>query len=79
MFLCGKCYQFRLWPLEADLPKLFSQKRGYYIKFNEMETEPFVKKLNVKILEISRKSRDLDRSIVHSFWQDLIEFVHRPI
>eukprot|EP00825_Cyclidium_porcatum_P044884 TRINITY_DN6695_c0_g1_i1.p1 TRINITY_DN6695_c0_g1~~TRINITY_DN6695_c0_g1_i1.p1 ORF type:complete len:279 (+),score=49.83 TRINITY_DN6695_c0_g1_i1:23-859(+) len=80
IFLCGQPYQFKMWPYEKDLPQLFSKKRGYFLRLNEIyQDNSFIKSLNVKILEISKNNRDSDRIAVNHFWSDLIEFMQRPL
>ncbi|OMJ96369.1 hypothetical protein SteCoe_120 [Stentor coeruleus] len=78
VFVQGPRYQFKDWPLANDLITLFLTMRGFYLNYQDSPIEENVKKLYVKILQISRNKRHLDKTIQHEFWCDLEKFIFSP-
>ena len=75
VFVQGPRYQFKDWPLANDLITLFLTVRGFYMNYQDSPIDENVKKLYVKILQISRNKRHLDRTIQHEFWSELERFI----
>ena len=75
VFVQGPRYQFKDWPLAKDLITLFHSFRGFYINYQDSPIDENVKKWNVKILQLSRNKRHLDKTIQHDFWSELEKFM----
>lgn len=75
VFVQGPSYQFKDWPLAKDLVSLFSNVRGFYMKYNDVPVEENVKRWNVKILEVHRHKRHLDKTVQKEFWAEVEKFL----
>ena len=78
VFVQGPRYQFKDWPLANDLISLFQTFRGFYMNYQDSPIDENIKKLYVKILQISRNKRHLDKTIQHEFWTELEKFIFSP-
>jgi hypothetical protein len=78
VFVQGPRYQFKDWPLAGDLITMFQTFRGFYMNYQDSPVEENVKKWYVKILQISRNKRHLDKTIQHEFWSELEKFMFSP-
>ena len=78
VFVQGPKYQFKDWPWANDLISLFLAVRGFYINYQDSPIDENIKKWHVKILQISRNKRHLDKTIQHEFWIELEKFLFSP-
>lgn len=78
VFVQGPRYQFKDWPMANDLITLFLTFRGFYINYQDSPIDENVKKLYVKILQISRNKRHFDKTVQHEFWNELEKFIFAP-
>lgn len=78
VFVQGPRYQFKDWPQGNDLVSLFSRFKGFYLKLHDVPVDENVKKLNVRILEVHRNKRHLDKTVVNEFWNEVDRFLFSP-
>jgi RNA pol II accessory factor, Cdc73 family, C-terminal/Paf1 complex subunit CDC73 N-terminal len=78
VFVQGPRYQFKDWPWSNDLITLFLAVRGFYMNYQDSPIDENIKKWYVKILQISRNKRHLDKTIQHEFWTELEKFIFSP-
>jgi parafibromin len=76
VFVLGQSWQFKDWQWSSPV-ELFSNVRGYYLKYDDAQVPPEVKSWNVKILTISKNKRHLDQTAALEFWNTLDEFMAR--
>lgn len=74
VFVQGPAWQFKGWPYSSPVD-IFSKTKGFYLKYDEMKTEPNVLKWDVQILTISRNKRHLDKASIIRFWEILDKFM----
>ncbi|XP_068695653.1 parafibromin-like [Montipora foliosa] len=79
VFVQGPAWQFKGWPYTSPVD-IFSKIKGFYLKYDEMKTDPNVQKWDVQILTISRNKRHLDKASIIRFWEILDKFMikHKP-
>ncbi|KAI9216812.1 RNA pol II accessory factor, Cdc73 family-domain-containing protein [Blastocladiella britannica] len=79
VFAGGMSWQFDGWKWPTPV-ELFSNVRGYIVKYHDEEVPPAVKLWNVKVLEVERSKRHKDLPMVLDFWSDLEKFIatHKP-
>jgi len=79
VFITGYTHQFQGWPDGDKASILFSKKRAYHMKYNDVPLHDNIKKWNVKLLEVNRTKRYLDATTKNAFWEDLEAFLLQPI
>jgi len=57
---------------------LFLQVKGFALKYHDAPFDPNIKKWNVKILEVNRHQRHMDKTIYNEFWTELERFMFTP-
>jgi len=79
VFAQGPAWQFKGWPYSSPV-EIFSKTKGFYLKYDEMKTDPNVQKWDVHVLTISRNKRHLDKASIIRFWEILDKFMtkHKP-
>eukprot|EP00033_Pygsuia_biforma_P001915 GCRY01002136.1.p1 GENE.GCRY01002136.1~~GCRY01002136.1.p1 ORF type:complete len:460 (-),score=80.91 GCRY01002136.1:47-1426(-) len=68
VFALGPAWQFKDWP-NPDPVMVFSQVLGVHVKWADVKIDPNVSRYNIKVLEVSRQNRHLDKIVVYKFWQ----------
>lgn len=76
VFVLGQAWQFKDWHWSSPV-ELFSNVRGFYLKYDDDALPAEVKSWNVKILTISKSKRHLDKTAALQFWNALDEFLLR--
>ncbi|KAL9988717.1 hypothetical protein ACROYT_G003195 [Oculina patagonica] len=74
VFVQGPAWQFKGWPYSSPVD-IFTKTKGFYLKYDEMKTDPNVQKWDVQILTISRNKRHLDKASIIRFWEILDKFM----
>lgn len=74
VFVQGPAWQFKGWPYSSPVD-IFIKTKGFYLKYDEMKTDPNVQKWDVHILTISRNKRHLDKASIIRFWEILDKFM----
>jgi parafibromin len=76
----GKAWQFKKWPYRGaasgDMVETFLKVAGVFFHYADEPIDPLVKKWNVKLIPISRHSRDTDDAAMRAFWQHVDAFLH---
>ena len=67
VFVSGQAWQFRGWKW-TDPVEIFSNVKGFYLKYADVKTDPQIKQWNVTVLEVNRYKRHLDAQCVYEFW-----------
>ena len=62
VFVQGDDWEFKDWPKGENVTTILQKVKGFHLKYQDLPTNPNVKKWNVKILEISR-----NKTIIHIF------------
>lgn len=79
VFCLGKPWQFKTWPFQGankgDLVATFQKVAGVYMHYADEPLDPSIKKWNVKLLPISRHTRDNDQAVMREFWTHLDGFL----
>lgn len=76
VFVLGQGWQFKDWHWSTPV-ELFSNVRGFYLKYDDAVFPPEVKAWNVKPLTISKSKRHLDQTAALQFWNTLDDFMLR--
>jgi hypothetical protein len=80
VFCLGKGWQFKKWPFKGassgDMVETFLKVAGVFFHYADEPIDPLVKKWNVKLIPISRHSRDTDDAAMRAFWQHVDAFLH---
>ncbi|KAI9187986.1 accessory factor associated with RNA polymerase II [Blastocladiella emersonii ATCC 22665] len=79
VFAGGMAWQFTGWRW-ANPVDLFSNVRGYHVKYHDEETPANVNTWNVRVFSVHRNKRHLDLPLVLDIWADLEKWVatHKP-
>lgn len=75
VFCQGSQYQFKEWSEQGNVKSILTKHRGYFLKYHDTPLEDYVKKLNVKVLEVQRNKRHFDKTAHNEFWQDMERFL----
>jgi parafibromin len=79
VFALGKPWQFKKFPFagasSGDMVDTFQKVCGVYLHYGDEPVDPQVKRWNVKLLKISRHSRDKDGEVLREFWGHLDSFL----
>lgn len=75
VFCQGSQYQFKEWSDQGDAKSILTRHRGYYVKYHDTPIEEYVRRLNVKVLEVQRNKRHFDKTAHNEFWQDMERFL----
>ena len=79
VFCLGKPWQFKKFPFDGashgDLVDTFQKICGVYLEFSDEPTDAQVKKWNVKVIKVSRHSREGDAHAAREFWSHLDGFI----
>jgi len=79
VFVSGQNPQFHGWPDGDKLPILFSRMRAFFMKYHDTPTLETIKRWNVKVLQVNRTQRFTDVNAKNQFWEELENFLIRPI
>lgn len=77
VFVQGPAWQFKGWPWNGSPVEIFSNIKGFHLKWDESRLDDNVAKWNVHILELSRNKRHLDKANLLKFWSSLDNFMIR--
>ncbi|KII69381.1 Parafibromin [Thelohanellus kitauei] len=80
VFVHGPTWQFKGWPfvLPDNCPsEIFTRIHAFHVKYSDAQLDPQIAKWNVKVLEILRNSRHMDRAAAVTFWDSLESFISR--
>ena len=75
----GKTWQFKKWPFKGassgDMVDTFLRVAGVFFHFADEPIDPLVKQWNVKMIPISRHTRDTDEAAMRAFWSHMDAFL----
>ncbi|KAL3113441.1 hypothetical protein niasHT_013551 [Heterodera trifolii] len=71
VFVQGPAWQFKNWKWNGNPVEIFANIAAFHLQFDELPTDPNVKKWSVHVLKLSRTKRHLDRAELHKFWEML--------
>ncbi|KAI3422279.1 hypothetical protein GPALN_012805 [Globodera pallida] len=71
VFVQGPAWQFKNWKWNGNPVEIFANIAAFHLQFDELPTDPNVKKWSVQVLKLSRSKRHLDRAELHKFWEML--------
>ena len=78
VFCLGKPWQFKRFPFKGastgDMVDTFQRVCGVYLHYSDEPVDPQVKKWNVKLIKISRHSRENDADVAREFWAHIDAF-----
>lgn len=77
VFSSGSQYQFSKWPGADNLANFFTKHRGYFMHYSNIPLNDYVKKCNLKVIDIKRETRYTDAFMKEVFWEDLIQFLSK--
>ena len=72
----GAAWQFKGWKYGKPVD-IFNRFLGIHLKFEDVDTNPEVKKWNVSVLTINKFKRHLDPTTVVQFWRLLDDFLEK--
>lgn len=75
VFVQGPAWQFKGWPYNGSPVEIFSNIKGFHLKWDESKLDENVARWNVQILELSRSKRHLDKANLLKFWSSLDSFM----
>jgi parafibromin len=75
VFVQGPAWQFKGWPYNGSPVEIFSNIKGFHLKWDESKLDENVAKWNVQVLELSRTKRHLDKANLLKFWSSLDSFM----
>lgn len=75
VFVQGPAWQFKGWPYNGSPVEIFSNIKGFHLKWDESKLDDNVAKWNVQVLELSRNKRHLDKANLLKFWSALDNFM----
>ena len=76
VFVQGESWQFKGWKWESPV-ELFSQVKGFWLKYEDEDRHCEASNWNVEILNISKSRRHLDSAAVNQFWSTLDAFMEK--
>ena len=71
VFVMGQAWQFKGWPFQGGPVEILSKIAGFHIKWQEVNTEKNIENWAVKVIQLNRYKRHLDRSALLAFWENL--------
>ena len=77
-FVQGPAWQFKGWPWllpDGSPTDIFTKIKAFYVRYDDMKTDPNVSKWDVFVLTINRNRRHMDRASVLKFWEILDKFL----
>lgn len=74
VFVQGVLWQFKGWKYETPMD-VFTNVKGFFLKFDDEGLDQTVKKWNVSVLSIHRAKRHLDVEAVLHFWNKLDQWM----
>lgn len=78
VFLHAPKYQFKDWTGYQTVSRIFEQVRGFHLKYQDVGVEEEVVRWAVKVLEVGRSWRHLDRVAQTEFWREMEAFLWGP-
>lgn len=75
VFVQGPAWQFKGWPYNGSPVEIFSNIKGFHLKWDESKLDENVAKWNVHVLDLSRTKRHLDKATLMKFWSSLDSFM----
>jgi len=79
VFVSGFPSQFQGWPDGDRLANLFNKMRAFFMKYHDVPLLENIKKWNVRVLTVNRTQRFTDVNQKNQFWEELENFLLRPI
>jgi len=74
VFVLGPEWQFKDWPWHKPVD-IFLNVKGFHLKFDDQKVDANVKSWDVKVLNINKNKRYLDKTASLEFWQTLEPFI----
>ncbi|ELU13919.1 hypothetical protein CAPTEDRAFT_183964 [Capitella teleta] len=80
VFVQGPAWQFKGWPWGGNPVDIFDRVRAFHLKWRELPVDANVQKWAVRVLNLDRQRRHLDRSQLQIVWEDLDRYLakHKP-
>jgi len=78
VFVHAPKYQFKDWTGYQTASRIFEQVRGFHLKYQDVGVEEEVVKWAVRVLEVGRSRRHLDRVAQTEFWREMETFLWGP-
>ncbi|XP_035710983.1 parafibromin isoform X2 [Folsomia candida] len=75
VFITGKAWQFKGWPFNANPVEICTQLNAFHLKYDDTEAETNIKQWPVKVMNINRRRRHLDKACTVLFWSSVEEFI----
>uniref|UniRef100_A0A6G1SE07 Parafibromin n=1 Tax=Aceria tosichella TaxID=561515 RepID=A0A6G1SE07_9ACAR len=75
VFVQGPAWQFKGWPYNGSPVEIFSNIKGFHLKWDDSKLDENVARWNVQILELSHNKRHLDKANLLKFWSSLDSFM----
>ncbi|XP_018649416.1 LOW QUALITY PROTEIN: putative hyperparathyroidism homolog [Schistosoma mansoni] len=76
VFVQGQAWQFKGWPISSDPAVIFSQVKGFHLKYTNMPLDPNVAKWNVRVIDLDQR-RHLDKANFQQIWDQLDKHIAR--
>ncbi|CAH8478256.1 unnamed protein product [Schistosoma mattheei] len=76
VFVQGQAWQFKGWPISSDPAVIFSQIKGFHLKYTNMPLDPNVAKWNVRVIDLDQR-RHLDKANFQQIWDQLDKHIAR--
>nr|CAX72991.1 Parafibromin [Schistosoma japonicum] len=76
VFVQGQSWQFKGWPISSDPAVIFSQIKGFHLKYTNMPLDPNVAKWNVRVIDLDQR-RHLDKANFQQIWEQLDKHIAR--
>ncbi|CAH8465071.1 unnamed protein product [Heterobilharzia americana] len=76
VFVQGQSWQFKGWPISSDPAVIFSQIKGFHLKYTNMPLDPNVAKWNVRVIDLDQR-RHLDKANFQQIWEQLDRHIAR--
>ncbi|CAH8834178.1 unnamed protein product [Trichobilharzia szidati] len=76
VFVQGQAWQFKGWPISSDPAVIFSQIKGFHLKYTNMPLDPNVAKWNVRVIDLDQR-RHLDKANFQQIWEQLDKHIAR--
>lgn len=71
VFVQGPAWQFKGWPYNGNPVEIFSRIPAFHLKYDDMPIDANVAKWAVKIIELNKTRRHLDRAAIIKIWEAL--------
>lgn len=80
VFVQGPAWQFKGWPWGGNPVDIFDRIKAFHLKWGELPVDGNVKKWAVRVMDLDRQKRHLDRATLQLIWEDLDRYLakHKP-